>query len=478
MVGEFPKSFVITAAQSTYYKKTDKNGNFQLLRWGGEGTAALNPTLYSGLKTFASERGAELRILPMQGKRINEDELHESVRDLPELYDWTKHQKLNDNISQSNIRVPPQNVDPATSRQHLPAKYRSTLVYPHSKQRLVAVASFNSQLPRLLATTGCITTPNYNPRNDKGDQATRDHVLGGLFIELIDHSHYNLRFLTANKNGKFVDMGRTFNGDAKPTKAGVEALVLGDLHWSEHDSVTMEANYEMIDQFRPKRLILHDFFNGSSVSHHESKKPLLRAKKYNSGELSLEDELRELYIEMRHLSRRMGRRKIEVVHSNHDDFLTTYLEAGNWRDNDLWNSEFCHRLGGRIIAGSVPEDMYLREALSMFGHIPSNINFLGLNADLKPQGYQLASHGHKGINGARGGKANSREKSLGKSISGHTHAPEQFRDAYIVGTSSRTDLDYMAGSSSSAMAANAVLYDNGKVQLLPIIKGKWGNPSK
>ncbi len=470
------RGYILTAAQSTYYKKFDKNtGEEVLLKWGGKGNSAvLNENLYKGLRTFAKERDAELRILPIQGKMIRENQLHESLRDLPELYDWSKHEKLNRNISQSNIRVPPQNVDPATSRQHLPAKYRSTLVYPHSKQRLLTVASFNSQLPRLLATTGCLTTPNYNRKNDKGDQAVRDHVMGALYVEIINETHYNLRFLTSTKNGKFVDMGKTYDGTRRTTKAGIEALVLGDIHWGEHEQKTIEANYEMIDFFKPKRLILHDFFNGGSISHHEANKPLYRAKKYNSGGLILEQELKSLFTEMIHLSKMMGKRKIEIVHSNHDDFLPKYLEAGEWRNHDLWNAELCHTLGGRIISNNVAEDMYLKEALSMFGKIPSNVHFLGLRSDLKPQGFQLASHGHKGINGARGGKANSREKSLGKSISGHTHAPEQFRDAYIVGTSSRTDLEYMAGSSSSAMAANAVLYNNGKVQILPVIKGKWG----
>jgi hypothetical protein len=35
------------------------------------------------------------------------------------------------------------------------------------------------------------------------------------------------------------------------------------------------------------------------------------------------------------------------------------------------------------------------------------------------------------------------------------------------------DLEYTAGSATSWMAANAVLYEGGTVQLIPIIRGKW-----
>ena len=46
-------------------------------------------------------------------------------------------------------------------------------------------------------------------------------------------------------------------------------------------------------------------------------------------------------------------------------------------------------------------------------------------------------------------------------------------DTYIVGTSSQLDLPYIAGGGSAWIAANAALYKNGTVQMLPSINGKW-----
>ena len=40
--------------------------------------------------------------------------------------------------------------------------------------------------------------------------------------------------------------------------------------------------------------------------------------------------------------------------------------------------------------------------IKMMGGLPSNVNFLSLRDDYKVRGWQLASHGHKGISGARG----------------------------------------------------------------------------
>jgi hypothetical protein len=61
----------------------------------------------------------------------------------------------------------------------------------------------------------------------------------------------------------------------------------------------------------------------------------------------------------------------------------------------------------------------------------------------------------------------------GKSITGHKHSPGIFRDAFVVGTSTVLNLDYAAGAPSSWMNTHAVLYPNGKAQLINIIEGDF-----
>ena len=45
-------------------------------------------------------------------------------------------------------------------------------------------------------------------------------------------------------------------------------------------------------------------------------------------------------------------------------------------------------------------------------------------------------------------------------------------DRFIV-TSSLLDQKYTAGYGNATIGGNAILYKNGIVQMLPIIKGKW-----
>jgi hypothetical protein len=479
------KKYIFTAAQCSYYESTEKvktgekdeNGRDKideqivLQPWLGEGSAQLHDNFYDGLKRLARERGAELQILPMAGKCQREDVLHESVRDLPEVVDnWAdNYRKLNDNVTRSDIRVPPQNFDPASGKASLPNRYQASLVYPHSKQRLAPVGTFQTWT-RFLATTGCVTTPNYNWRNDKGNQAARDHVIGALFVEVLSPTQYNMRFLTATPNGQFVDLGEKFDGDSQPKRVGVEALIPGDIHLGAHDRKLLDATYGQIDYFKPKRLVLHDFFNGHSICHHELKDWMERARQFgeNQLQLSLEEELQRGYMEIHRLANAVGKKAVVYLpHSNHDDFLKKYIEEDYWK-RDPWNISIV----GKIISTLPGKDDYLKNAYGIFGKLPENVEFLRLRDKRQVLGNNLSIHGHIGRNGSRGGGAKSKEAHFGKGIYGHTHAPEIYGDVHVVGTLA-PDQAYMEGSSSSAMAANSVLYENGKKQMILMPNGRW-----
>jgi hypothetical protein len=363
--------------------------------------------------------------------------------------------------------VPPQNIDPATSRDRI-VQADQTRIYAHSKQRLKSIASGNNKFPKLLATTGSCTLPNYNQTNHRGDLATKEHCLGAIILEIIDNAHFNIRHIPALKNGKFIDMAHVYDGTKRERKkVNVEALVLGDIHLGDHDPKTMKANYEMIDYFKPKRLFLHDLVNGHSVNPHERDNLLKRAIAYEENRLNIELELYNVHKELLKFSKRMKGGEVNIVYSNHPFFIDRYLDGGRFMQ-EPWNAKIAIKLADAMLNGENPVEY----GIKMMGQLPSNVHFLKLRDDYKVWGWQLASHGHKGISGARG-SIRSREVGFGKSITGHTHAPEILRNTYIVGTSTKLDLPYTDGSISTWLAANAVLYEGGQVQLLPIINGKW-----
>ena len=84
---------------------------------------------------------------------------------------------------------------------------------------------------------------------------------------------------------------------------------------------------------------------------------------------------------------------------------------------------------------------------------------------------KLGVHGDKGANGAKG-SIHEKERSYGKSITGHTHTPEILRNTYIVGTSTTLQLANNVGP-SSWLSTNAMLWGDGRVQLINVIGGKY-----
>jgi len=470
------KKYLITSAQLCYY--INKDGDE--MPWGG-GKAKATPHYYflKGLETYCKENDAKLIILPIAGKNTKEDLLHKDLRGREELF-YGERMILNKNIQIRDLVVPPQNVDPATGKSKLVSKYNSSLVFAHTKQRFSPVPVFNADLPRYLYTPGAVTMPNYNTANHRGDTAERDHVFGALLVEVLDEVYYNITNIKAMKNGKFAERGKVYEGDSSPKKVGVDFMVVGDYHWGDHDESAIKATYEMIEKFKPKKIILHDFFNGHSINYHEKENVMNRVREFNRGRLSLEDELESDYNELMNLSKIAGKKtEFLLVSSNHHRFLSRYINEGGWME-EFWNAKIGSYLFEKGISLNIPEKeiddaSYLIEVgMEKFGPIPDRIKFLRLKDNLRIHGYQLAIHGDKGYYGSRGGNAKSQEViGGGKSVSGDKHKAEIYGDTYVVGTNAQLDLPYAAGYGNACIAANAICFENGLIQMLPIIEGKW-----
>ncbi|MFH1589803.1 MAG: hypothetical protein ABIB43_04520 [archaeon] len=458
------ETYVITAFQA---KQRPKNADKYGIDYS---KGAPNRNLIRGLEEYCEKNSAKIMYLSMDGMDASEparkfaDRFFKNNPDV--YYPKDRNIKLNKNCIVSDDIVPPQNMDPATSRDRI-VQADQTRIYAHSKQRLKSIAAGNGRLPKLLITTGACTHPNYNTTNHKGDMAKKEHKYGAVVVEVIDKTYFNVRHMPAMRNGTFVDVGNVYNGSQPIGKANVESITFGDIHWGDHDSYAIQANDEMIKYFKPKRLFLHDFVNGHSVNPHERDNLITRIQAFEQGRLDIKQELSSAYEELVRIAKNNPEVEINVVYSNHGFFIDRYLESGRFI-HEPWNGKIAFKLADAMVMGQNPVEI----GLNMMGKIPPNVRFLKLRDDYKVWGWQLASHGHKGISGARG-NVKSAEVAHGKSITGHTHAPEIMRNTVIVGTSTRLDLPYTDGSSSRWLAANAVLYEGGLVQLLPSIKGKW-----
>lgn len=421
--------------------------------------ARVNKEFLASLESYARYNDAEIIILPMRGSSITDDELSE---DLQKYKIISKDFRLNNKIRISDYQILPQQIDPVTGLARFTQSDVST-IFAAPKIRLKVIPNSNSKLPKVLMTTGAVTHPHYR-QNRIGKIAEKDHTYGAVIVELESATKYHFRHLTSLKNGVFYDLGMRYSGRSKPKFVRPEAMVLGDWHTGDTNSIVRDETFRMISDYKPKMIIIHDLFNGASINHHEEHMSVNLAMKSN--DLSLEKELRAVAKELKTICDKAGNgTKIYISKSNHDEWLMRYLQESKFM-SDPQNT----LIGAKLLVNAIEGYDPLREGISMFYRIPPNVEFLTRDDDLKVRGWQLANHGDKGSNGARGG-IRSHEYANGKSITAHSHTPQIFRNVYIVGTSTELKLDYNQGY-SSWMNCHSFLYDNGRPQLVNILNGK------
>lgn len=444
MVNNLVKKYLITSAQYN---------------------ADLNKELYSSMKKYCVENDSQLIVVPMTGKNITEEPiLHPTLQEDPDII-ITDSYKFNNNLRLRDFGVRPQQINPLTGLERF-AQGDTSYILPSTKQVQKYIANSLNELPKTLITTGSITHPYYNERHRVGRIAKWDHEYGGVVAEVENNKIFHLRHLSAMKNGKYTDLGFNYENNRKPRFSRAEALIIGDSHPTILCKKHYKATKEQISVLKPKRIFLHDVFDGMSISHHYKGKNGDYYRAWEKQGLNLEKELKLTLDTIKQYAEGY-KGEIYIVASNHDEHLNRYLDEGRFirdKGNDL--------IASQIYSGYLQGLNPLEYGLSLVGELPSNITFLDRNDDLKIRGYQLSRHGDRGSSGGRGSQR-SNEAAHGKSIVGHSHTPSKIRKTYTVGTSTILNPDYVKGYYSSWVNTNAVLYSNGTVQLLNTLKGNW-----
>ncbi len=331
-----------------------------------------------------------------------------------------------------------------------------------------------------MMTTGACTVANYSPAEDKGYtymahrtayMAEVDHVLGAVIVEIQDDEIFHTRQVQADRAGGFADLGLLYHaGSSAPVKIEVEAFVLGDWHSGETDPEAAEAfvfgRDSVVNTVHPKRLIVHDGFNGMSISHHETRNAVLRAQRAQSDKITLHTELQMYAADLDRLSELC--KEVVIVCSNHDDFLARYLQDGRFVEEPQ-NASFSSLLFHHMCNGKNPL-RYAVETLIGLKH-PERVRWLNRDEGYQIAGVELGAHGDKGANGSRG-SLQSMADAYRKSISGHSHVAGILGQAFQVGTCSFRKLNYNQGP-SSWIQTSCLLHSNGHRQLVNNIEGFW-----
>lgn len=378
--------------------------------------------------------------------------------------------ELNSNLMISTFKTSAKQINPLTGLRRMGRRERSMIV-ASPKQFLEYVPIANDSMSHALMTTGAITRPQYHTDRYMSLRtayiAEMDHKMGAVIVEIVDNKKFHFRQIQAEYGtGYFIDNGIYYKGN-KTATVRPEALTLGDIHVGSLKQSVIESTDNMIKQLRPKRVFLHDLFDGISCNPHASAQYLTKAK-FSIKQLSIEEELRDVKTYLEDMKKKHP--CVEewiVVRSNHDIFLDRFLDSGEYIKDPI-NSRICHKLASMKLDGEIP----LKAGLSLVGTNFAKITFLHLNDSYKINGIEHGQHGHLGMNGQRNPQNSSLEIAYGAGVFGHSHTAGILREIFRTGTSTEMRLGYNNGASSWTNT-HCATYANGSRQLLNDINGEW-----
>lgn len=429
--------------------------------------AAIKKEVADSIELMAQDLNAKKIMYQLSGKSVRDDELTRSVYErLNNGWDLqTKPFYFNKNIMAKNYNLRPQMLKPLTGLPRLAKDDVSTII-PHPKQNLKTIANLSHKHPKVIMTTGTITSPNYNLNNRIGQLAKDDTVYGGVLVNITSPSEYNFYQFRSLGNGK-INFGGKQYFKGKVTESRVEAMILGDLHTGDTDPVALKETYRQMTVLNPKRIYVHDFFNGHSINHHTRKNLTVRSMLYKKNGLSLERELRDNAERLKDIVNHAPKdAKIYFVASNHNEWINQWVDDGTFMHEPM-NS----KIGAELYIARLEGQNTLAYGINKFYNFDKKqVKFLSRNDSSKVKGYELGMHGDQGANGARGSNKSSEENST-KNMIAHRHTMDIFRDCYTVPTLTYLDCGYNKGL-SSWIQGNGVIYENGKAGLFPIIDGR------
>lgn len=403
------------------------------------------------------------------------------------IYPDTESIRLNDNCELDTTRIRPTMVNPLAGLK--PSPDSATKIFAAPTLRQDVIATRYGDIPKIHMTTGACTHPFY--KDERAGRIAKDaHCYAAIIVEVVNNKIFHFRQLLANKEGEFYDIVKEKGPTAKLgltvkkfTSKGVfdapnavSAVVLGDWHEGETDPTVRKivtGKNGVLAVLKPLYTVIHDFFNGHEISHHDASLSITMARKAIEGGLSLQNGLDALTKEVRHFLASIEG-KLVINRSNHDEVVDRWLEEWHRAKDDHINKRIFHQLSLLKIDAEDSKKsaiaLYLATVLTK--KELARIDFLDrFHKDFVLHGIQLGMHGDKGASGSRASLAQMNNLGI-RIIFGHTHTPGIFGNAWSVGTSTKLQLSYNSGP-SKWLHTFAVVYKNGQRQLVNIIEGKW-----
>ena len=417
---------------------------------------------------YCDHRDAQLVIMPCESitnSFENKTAVFDPVFNDPKYLFVQEDTRLNENISLCSIQVSAKQIKPITGLQRL-GNREGSYVFASPKQFLEYVPAGNSRVNNFtIMTPGACTVPQYFTETFVSKRlsyiAKNDHTIGAVIVELEDDKRFDFRQIQAAEDGSFIDMGVKYTPEGETEKVPSN-IVFGDLHGVHVDTDALSYFTSLFSGLEIDSIYLHDIFDGYSISHHV-KDIAERAERSGQGKGNLREELTRTYDLIRSIQRALSPKTVNIVKSNHDEFLDRYLSEGRYI-SDPEN----HLLSLKIATALFEETDILQKGFEVVGgQIPENWKFLQRSDSSKIADVECGSHGDLGLNGAKA-SLNSLEKVYGNCVTGHNHTAAIQRGVFRVGTLSQLDMRYNRGPSSWTHTC-CIVYENGQRQLINYI---------
>lgn len=336
-------------------------------------------------------------------------------------------------------------------------------IIPASRIELRVGAALKGAKTKIIAATGAVTKRNYILRKT-GTIAAFNHSIGAV---MVDTTTNELRHLEQVKGAKgFYDLSRFYSPDGSKYRSNaVAALQFGDIHAEKMETANLVRAIELIQNYQPDNIVLHDVLDFSSRNHHNIKDPVFLHKQHVAGN-SVRRDLQALASILDDIAEEADG-TVHIVESNHDLAINTWLKNADFKIDPLNATVYLECMLAQYKANEEKSGYFnmLKFAYTNIGagEYSEDISFHETDESLVIAGVEMGNHGHNGVNGSRGSPKQFAE--LGTAMNtGHTHSPSIYGPVYTAGVTASLEMDYNKGASSWAIA-DVVTYENGQRQI-------------
>lgn len=446
-------------------------------------TSAQNATpvhegFWEAMQAYCDLNDAELVVIPIRYKnptsRWPDSQRNEEYWLIDDDILYNQRKQLNKNlVLMADVKTRPTAESPLTGFEGITQDKSG--IFGHSKIQLRTIPTPQSEMPKILTTTGSCTVKNYTD-SKAGKKGEFHHVIGATIVD-IEGDKFHMRQVNALQDGSFIDLNYEYLPTGRSRKAEPAlGLIMGDTHQRFTDPNVLSATFGkggIAEVLSPKVLVWHDLLDGYSANPHHQGNPFIEIAKRKANMHIVEDEVKETVAFLQKYSK--GRESV-VVASNHDAFFRRWIMNTDWR-RDSDNASF-YLETAKLMVDSAHMEPWGASYIDPFTYwvnklktAKDNITCLKPDAKFMVGPYACGSHGDRGPHGTRGTIKNLSRLGV-RVISGHGHAPGLEEGHTRVGTSTYLHLEYTGGP-SAWLNTHAVVYANGKRSLINIINGKW-----